>query len=162
MLFLILTLLPGIVVLGFQPTTKQALKYAIDSHLRGSSDKGPINNWDTSLITDMSYLFCGYNTGDCDCGSLCSEYQQFNEDISGWDTSQVTSMSYMFFAAYDFNQDISGWDTSQVTSMSSMFRSAFNFNQDISGWGTSQVTSMIDMIFRILLIHSRVHGLPFR
>ena len=119
MLLLILTLLSGTVVLGFQPTTKQALKDAIDSHLSGSSDKGPINNWDTSLITDMSSLFCGASWGSsCDCGSLCSEYEQFNEDISGWDTSQVTSMYRMFMSANNFNQDISGWDTSQVTDMS--------------------------------------------
>ncbi|GMI46065.1 hypothetical protein TrCOL_g2494, partial [Triparma columacea] len=119
MLFLILTLLPGI-VLGFQPTTKQELKDAINAHLSGTSEKGPINNWDTSLITDMSKLFCA-SYGWCDCGSLCSEYEQFNEDISGWDTSQVTSMSLMFVYASNFNQDISGWDTSQVTSMSNMF-----------------------------------------
>jgi surface protein len=147
MLFLILTQLSGIVVHGFQPTTKQALKNAINSHLRGSSDKGPINNWDTSLITDMSKLFCGTNneiTCDSD-SSLISEYQQFNEDISGWETSQVTSMSNMFRTALNFNQDISGWDTSQVTDMSSMFATARDFNQDISGWDTSQVTSLYGM-----------------
>jgi surface protein len=145
----ILALLPGI-VLGFQPTTRQELKDAIDSHLTGSSDKGPINNWDTSLITDMSYLFCGDQySSSCYCRSLgnCDLYQQFNEDISGWETSQVTSMSEMFSGASNFNQDISGWDTSQVTSMSEMFYSANNFNQDISGWDTSQVTSMYQMFY---------------
>ncbi|GMI41903.1 hypothetical protein TrCOL_g13673 [Triparma columacea] len=140
MLFLILTILPGI-VLGFQPTTRQELKDAINSHLSGTSDKGLINNWDTSLITDMRNLFSGY----FDCGSLCSLYEQFNEDISGWETSQVTDMTRMFYQAYNFNQDISGWDTSQVTSMSYMFRSASDFNQDISAWDTSQVTSMSEM-----------------
>eukprot|EP00520_Triparma_pacifica_P014207 CAMPEP_0118660808 /NCGR_PEP_ID=MMETSP0785-20121206/15907_1 /TAXON_ID=91992 /ORGANISM="Bolidomonas pacifica, Strain CCMP 1866" /LENGTH=43 /DNA_ID= /DNA_START= /DNA_END= /DNA_ORIENTATION= len=42
-----------------------------------------MNEWDTSLITDMSWLFCGYSSywNDCDCGDLCSAYQQFNEDI---------------------------------------------------------------------------------
>ena len=44
---------------------------------------GPINNWDVSGITDMSYLFC----------ELCN----FNADISSWDTSGVTTMEYMFF-----------------------------------------------------------------
>ena len=43
---------------------------------------GPINNWDVSGITDMSYLFC----------ELCN----FNADISSWDTSGVTSMRSMF------------------------------------------------------------------
>ena len=43
---------------------------------------GPINNWDVSGITDMSYLF--------------KDLGNFNADISRWDTSGVTSMSGMF------------------------------------------------------------------
>ena len=145
MLFLILTLLPGI-VLGFKPTTKQVLKDAIDSHLRGSSAKGPINNWDTSLITNMAGLFCGSSFSIyCDCGTLCSEYQQFNEDISGWDTSQVTSFYAMFNNAGNFNQDIGNWNTSQVTYMSRMFQQATSFNQDIGRWNTSKVTDLESM-----------------
>ena len=59
--------------------------------------KGPMNEWDTSLITDMSYLFCGDTwLSNCDCGDLCSVYQQINEDIGEWDTSKVTTMEDMF------------------------------------------------------------------
>ena len=97
LLLTLLVAIPGI-VLGFQPSSRQELKDAIDAHLSGSSDKGPINDWDTSLITDMSYLFCGYASwvSNCDCGSYCDLYQQFDEDIGGWDTSKVTDMSDMF------------------------------------------------------------------
>ena len=90
--------MPGI-VLGFQPTTRQELKNAINAHLSGTSDKGPINDWDTSLITDMSGLFCGAH---CDCGDYCSLYKQFNEDIGNWNTSKVTKMSSMFRYAFVF------------------------------------------------------------
>jgi hypothetical protein len=91
LLLILLVAIPGI-VLGFQPSSRQELKDAIEAHLSGSSDKGPINDWDTSLITDMSYLFSGWSQ----CGSYCDLYQTFNEDIGGWDTSKVTDMSDMF------------------------------------------------------------------
>ena len=54
-----------------------------------------IGSWDTSSVTNMSYLFYGATT--------------FNGDIGIWDTSSVTDMSTMFYQASSFNQDISGW-----------------------------------------------------
>ena len=81
----------------FQPLTKQELKNAINAHLSGSSEKGPINDWDTSLITDMSWLFCATDYwSECNCGDYCGSYKNFNEDLSNWDTSKVTTMSGMF------------------------------------------------------------------
>ena len=92
-----------------------------------------MENWDTSLVTDMSSAF--------------NRKSNFNGDISGWDTSAVTDMAGMFYAASAFNQDISKWHlqsdeyefhvlkvpqpsiktqrwvTSAVTNMCSMFRS---------------------------------------
>ena len=50
---------------------------------------GPIENWDTSRVTDMSKLFrCCY---------------KFNEDISKWDTSKVTNIGEIFCHANTFN-----------------------------------------------------------
>ena len=57
-----------------------------------------ISFWDTSNVTNMSYMFYG---------------SSFNQDIGGWDVSSVTNMSYMFSGASSFNQDIGGWDTSK-------------------------------------------------
>ena len=91
------------------------------------STYGHISTWNTSGVTDMSYLF---------------ETTDFNEDIGAWDTSGVTTMRAMFSGALSFNQDIGGWDTSGVTSMSSMFYQDSAFNQDISAWDTSGVTTM--------------------
>ena len=68
---------------------------------------GDISQWNTSSVTDMSYMFY--------------EAKSFNSDISQWDTSSVTDMHGMFYGAVTFNQDINGWDTSSVTSMFAMF-----------------------------------------
>ena len=95
------------------------------------STYGHIKDWDTSAVTNMSYLF--------------SYKYSFNEDIGDWNTSSVTNMISMFRGAIEFNQDISSWDTSSVTNMSSMFQGAKKFNQDISSWDTSSVTNMSSM-----------------
>jgi len=119
-----------------------------------------IGNWDTSHVTNMSYVFA---------------FTSFNHDISNWDVSNVADMSYMFrdatvfdqpignwivsnvttmngmFGAYNdgfetqFNQDISNWDTSNVQNMYVMFQNNIRFNQNISGWDTSRVTTMENM-----------------
>jgi surface protein len=96
-----------------------------------TSGYGDMENWDTSLVTDMNFAF-GNN-------------RVFNADISGWDTSAVTDMSAMFFDARAFNQDLSQWQTSNLTNMSGMFWAASAFNQDISQWKTSNVTNMASM-----------------
>ena len=114
---------------------------------------GPINEWDTSLVTDMSKLFMNSQTFDDNVGAwdtssvttmeeMFSECDSFNQDIGKWNTSSVTDMSHMFAFAYAFDQDIGSWDTSSVTNMESMFNDATAFNQDISSWNTTSVTNM--------------------
>ena len=66
-----------------------------------------INNWDTSSVTTMRFMF--RNTG------------VFNQNIGSWDTSNVTDMTSMFYMAQAFDQDIGSWDTSSVTDMAGMF-----------------------------------------
>ena len=78
-----------------------------------------IGSWDTSQVTNMSFMFYG-------CTS-------FNQDIGSWDTSNITNMSFMFYKCHAFNQNIStkevtvngskyiAWNTSSVTNMKSMF-----------------------------------------
>ena len=93
----------------------------------------PVNHWDTSNITDMSYLF---------------EYTQlFNQPLDKWNTSNVTDMEGMFYIAKSFNQDISVFDVSNVTNMSSMFDNAIMFNQNINSWNVSNVKDMTQMFF---------------
>ena len=51
---------------------------------------GPINLWDISQVTDLSYVFCAWSWAtDSGCNPAC---RSFNSDISGWDTSIVTTL----------------------------------------------------------------------
>ncbi len=106
---------------------------------------GHISTWDTSGVTDMSWLFCGsssYSSYGCNTAAA-----SFNEDISAWDTSGVTRMDDMFYYAEAFNRDIGDWAVHSVTNMAGMFRYASAFNQDIGAWDTSGATSMIWMFY---------------
>ena len=58
-----------------------------------------ISTWNTSKVTDMSYLFAvrqawmdGESEWDCSVLTTAS----FNDDISAWDTSSVTTMACIF------------------------------------------------------------------
>ena len=60
-----------------------------------------LSSFDTSNVTDMSYMF-----GSSEAETL---------DLSSFDTSNVTDMSYMFFNCTVLNElDITGFDTSSV------------------------------------------------
>ncbi len=115
-------------------SNKIELSKALREYRNGSEKYGPITNWNTSAVTDMSNLF--------------DDNSSFNLDISKWDTSAVENMSNMFSRATDFNQDIGDWDTSSVTNMSYMFYRSNSFNQDISKWDTSAVENMSYMFSR--------------
>ena len=81
---------------------------------------GPIASWNTSEITDMSYLFY-LKAG-------------FNEDISRWDVSNVTSLRGTFYGAASFNGDLSRWNVSNVTIMRFTFSGASSFNRQLEGY----------------------------
>ena len=100
-----------------QPKTKKELKEIIEERISKEGPKCDLNDIDTSLINDMSYLFAN---------------KLFNGDISEWNTSNVVNMIGMFYKSY-FNGDISKWNVSKVRSMGDMFAKS-KFNQDISNW----------------------------
>ena len=112
-----------------QPKTKDELKKIIEDTIREKGYECDLNFIDTSLIDDMSLLFCDIH---------------FNGDISKWDVSNVKKMHHMFDDS-KFNQDISGWDTSNVETMEGMFMGATNFLQDISGWNVQKVGDIRNM-----------------
>jgi prepilin-type N-terminal cleavage/methylation domain-containing protein len=87
-----------------------------------------ISHWDTSNVTNMSYMFF--------------EAYAFNQPVSSFDTSKVTNMGSMFFDADAFNQPVSNFDTRNVTNMSNMFNEAWVFNQPVSSFNTSKVENM--------------------
>ena len=119
----------------FSPSTKAELEIAV--HLWCSNETvaqityGPINDWDTSKITDMSSLFSGKNL--------------FNGNISTWNVGQVINMGWMFEHASSFNPPLNNWDVSKVTFMGSMFQYACSFYQDLSSWQLSE--SMYNSLF---------------
>ena len=110
---------------NYQPKNKEELKSLMKQLIKERGNEGDFNDIDTSLITNMTFMFY--------------ENEKFNGDISQWNTSNVTNMTFMFEGAESFNQPIGRWDTSKVTDMSYMFYSAESFNQDISNWNVKNV-----------------------
>ena len=102
---------------SYQPADKNELREIIKSRIEKEGPNCNLNDIDTSLITDMSYLF--YES-------------EFNGDISKWNTSNVIYMDNMFYKS-TFNNDISEWNVSKVKNMNAMF-SYSDFDQDISNW----------------------------
>jgi surface protein len=137
---------------------REAVKLWLDDESVAITKYGHIGKWDTSKVTDMSWMFydannfnqdiSNWNTSNViDMSKMFYNANEFNEDIGGWDTSNVTIMTQMFQGAEEFNQDIGCWDTSNVTNMSNMFSHANIFNKDIGEWNTSKVTDMICMFW---------------
>ena len=93
----------------------------------------PLNAWDVSNVTTMSFMFDGAS--------------QFNQPLNSWNTSSVTDMSVMFRDCIAFSQNIGSWNTSNVISMGAMFAGTINFNQPLNLWDTSKVTVMGYMFY---------------
>jgi surface protein len=118
-----------------------------------------INSWNTTNVTNMSYLYRGakvfnqfigdWNTQNVINMSGMFQYTPaFNQPIGNFNTTNVTNMSYMFADSLfnnqptAFNQSIGNWNTSNVTNMSNMFLNADLFNQPIGNWNTQNVLNM--------------------
>ena len=146
-----------------QENIRQVLIEVFEDRYQTEKIYGPISQWDTSEVTDMSNLFqikcmpknpeiqsCWYGNnveGEEEMMRLgrSPHITNIQGDISNWDVSSVTNMSNMFSNVTYFNQDISKWDVSNVTDMSNMFSNVAYFNQDISKWDVSNVTDMSSM-----------------
>lgn len=115
-----------------------------------------LNNWNTSTITDMYYMFGdalqfnqplgSWNTSNVIDMGLMFDNTSFNQPIGEWDTSKVTNMEHMFHSCHSFNQYIGGWNTSKVTNMNQMFNETA-FNQNIGYWNLASLTTAIDMFY---------------
>ena len=96
-----------------------------------------LSKWDTSNVTDMSWMFVG-------CYSLTSL------DLSSWDVSNVTDMYNVFYNCGSLTSlDLSNWNTSNVTSMSGMFEGCTNLTEIRMGGDVSKVTNMGGMFDNI-------------
>ena len=142
----------------YQPKSKDELKKAIQEYLNGEKkERGLPNDWDVSLITDMSRLFYGNET--------------FNEPLNKWVTKQATKMFRMFAGASKFNQPLNGgykphcWafiftrygvvnDSTKITGRRLFHKlpvflvrrvALYAFGKHNGGFDTSQVTNMSHM-----------------
>ena len=105
---------------SYRPNDAKELRTLVGRRIKDDGPNCNLNDIDTSLITDMSGLFC--RTGR----------SAFNGDISKWNVSNVESMADMFNKSA-FNGDISNWDVSKVRYMGWMFAYS-NFDGDLSKW----------------------------
>ncbi|CAK9041457.1 Uncharacterized protein SCF082_LOCUS23951, partial [Durusdinium trenchii] len=118
----------------------------------------PIGSWNTSAVTDMSFLFYGARSldqpiGAWDTGNVTTMENMFSLAVvfnQTWKTSAVKNMRDMFYGATSFDQPIGSWNTSEVVDMSSMFIAAVRFNQPIGEWDTSRVHDMSYMFEKAL------------
>lgn len=126
------------------PLDNNSIKAAVDLWNSNESEAieqyGPIENWNTSFVTSMRFLFNYYRTSN-------EAVKTFNADISKWDVSQVTNMAHMFRNAESFNANIGTWNVGNVSNMGYMFWDAKSFNADISAWQVGQVTDMEYMFY---------------
>ena len=93
-------------------SANEQLRTAVASYLNDPNTAiatyGEISTWDTSQVTDMSFLFAGATS--------------FDEDISGWNTGAVTNMQEMFKGASAFNKNVNDWDVTRVYTMTVYMR----------------------------------------
>ena len=116
-----------------------------------------IQDFDTSKVTDMSYMFygliklteldvSGFNTSSVtDMSGMfyhCTKVEEL--DLSGFNTSKVLEMDYMFYYCSGLTAlDVSSLNTSNVTTMAWMFNSCTKLKQlDLTTFKTSKVTDM--------------------
>ena len=125
---------------------------------------GKFLNFDTSNVTDMSYMF---SSGTVDVEPP-SAMILADLDVSGFDTSKVTNMSHMFYMCYLLSTlDVSGFRTPLVKDMTAMF-ACYNYGArpcpgrltvlNLSGWNFTNVTSTAKMFDRQELLNT---GLQF-
>ena len=93
-----------------------------------------LSNFDTSKVTNMSYMFDGM-------------FNFTSLDLSNFDTSKVTDMTSMFSHMTNLTAlNLSSFNTSNVTSMMFMFFDMRNLiTLDLSNFDTSNVTDMLQM-----------------
>jgi hypothetical protein len=116
---------------------------------------GSITHWDTSNVTDMSFMFKGARSFNVtlawdtrnvtNMDSMFANATAFNNGGHPleWVTSNVTDMSWMFYNAEGLNQPLA-WDTGKVEDMQGMFNGADRFTNDGRPleWDTRNVTDM--------------------
>jgi len=108
------------------------------------------NNFNTSKVTNMSYMFLPIESGDWSNDVVLTSNSSNIEPIllSGNDNSNVELMFNVGLSYYSSleNLDLSSFNTSKVTNMSNMFSNCRSLTSlDLSSFNTSKVTKMLEM-----------------
>ncbi len=94
--------------LSVHKLTNQSVREAVQTWIEDPAVAvlryGPIDQWDVSKVTEMSYLF--------------SLQTDFNDNIESWNVANVINMSGMFQGCNQFNQPLHRWQVNQVRDMS--------------------------------------------
>ena len=103
-----------------------------------------LSNWDTSKVTNMSYMFAKTRMVNVDALAAGK-----NNNPNIWNTGNVEAMDHMFEGSSSLMNvtGLSNWNTENVTNMDSLFRSCSSL-ADITGlsnWDTSKVVNMATM-----------------
>ena len=104
-----------------QANIQAAVNLWIQNKTEGIKKYGNISKWDTSSVTDMSYLFYNYFL------LYGIDTSAFNDPIGAWKTSRVTNMSYMFGGAIRIQS--TRWGMGHVSRHRHGFSDASAFNQ---------------------------------
>ena len=106
---------------------------------------GPINLWDISQVTDLSYVFSAASSWtDSGSNPACSS---FNSDISGWDVSGVTTL-YVRAASPPLHPSpltrtlCLAFAYHSLCRVQGTFHRAEAFNQPLEAWNVAQVTTL--------------------
>ena len=94
------------------------------------------SNFDTGIVTDMSYMFFG-----------CDKLTDIN--VSSWNTERVKTMRYLFYGCSSLTSlDLSRWKTAKVENLFGTFQNCEGITSlDLTGWNTSRVTNMSYMFY---------------
>jgi surface protein len=93
---------------------------------------GPMEEWSTWQVTDLSSLFQGATT--------------FDANLDSWDVSSVTDMKYLFAGCQTFNSNLASWNIQQVTDLSFSFSGATNFTgESLGSWRPESAVTMEQM-----------------
>lgn len=108
-----------------------------------------LSSWDTSAVTDMSYMFTDMFI-DSDDGSL-----NIGGDFAS-NAKNVKDMTFMFNGCANLTKidGVKNLNTSSVTSMKNMFHGDYNLTElDLSHFNTEKVTDMGDMLSYLICLN---------
>ena len=105
-----------------------------------------IDAWQTSLVTDMYYLFF--------------KLENFNQPMDSWQTSSATNMAGLFRDTAVFDQDVDSWQVGSARNLAEVFMGTKRFNQPLNSWRLSAATDIGGMFSRSAAFDQDIDSWP--